>query len=305
MKRARLIYNPTSGKELIKKRLPYILERLEDAGYEASVHATKGPGCAKHAAETAVKQRYDLVIAAGGDGTIFEVVNGLAEKEYRPRLGLIPSGTTNDFARALEIPRNVKAACDIIVNGFSRELDIGKADDKYFVNIAAGGALSEVTYEVPSKLKTVLGSLAYYFRGIRKLPFMTPMNAHIEYDGHVYDGDIVLFLVCNTNSVGGFERLASKSKLDDGQFDLIIIEKMILPKLLGLGIQTLSGKHLKHAKIKYLKANSISISVERDVKLNLDGEYGGMLKGEFKNLKRHLEIYVPRTDNKHFSERLC
>src|SRR6476620_1125599 len=102
MKRARLIYNPTSGREQIRKNLAYVLERLEQAGYETSTHATTGDGCATRAAEKAGERDFDLVIAAGGDGTIFEVVNGLAHLETRPMLGIIPAGTTNDFARALE-----------------------------------------------------------------------------------------------------------------------------------------------------------------------------------------------------------
>ncbi|GAE28539.1 transcription regulator [Halalkalibacter wakoensis JCM 9140] len=102
MKRARLIYNPTSGREQIRKNLAYILERLEKNGYETSTHATTGEGCATSAAKKAGENGNDLVIAAGGDGTIFEVVNGLANLPKRPKLGIIPAGTTNDFARALE-----------------------------------------------------------------------------------------------------------------------------------------------------------------------------------------------------------
>src|SRR6478752_2907484 len=113
MKRARLIYNPSSGREQLKKNLAYILNRLEQAGYEASAHATTPEeGCAIRAARQAGERGFDLVIAAGGDGTIFEVVNGLADLETRPMLGIIPAGTTNDFARALGISKDITKACD-------------------------------------------------------------------------------------------------------------------------------------------------------------------------------------------------
>lgn len=294
MKRARVIYNPTSGRELVKRQLPYILERLEKAGYEASAHATTGEGCAKRAARNAIDRKIDLVIAAGGDGTIFEVVNGLAEQDYRPKLGIIPAGTTNDFARALKIPRDIKRACDILCDGHSAPIDIGKVGEKYFVNVAAGGALTELTYEVPSKLKTMMGQLAYYIKGIEKLPFITPKKIKIEYDGQIYQGEIMLFFVCNTKSVGGFERLAAMSEIDDGLFDLIIVEKMPLPKFVRLGILAYREKHLKHAKVKYFKAKKINIQVEKDMPLNLDGEYGGKLPGDFENLQRHFNIMVPK-----------
>ena len=128
MKRARVIYNPSSGREVMKRNLPYVLNRLEQAGYEASAHMTQKEGCATQAARIAVERKYDVVIAAGGDGTLYEVVNGLAEQEFRPKLGILPTGTMNDFASALGIPKNIKKACDIICNGNTRAVDIGKVN---------------------------------------------------------------------------------------------------------------------------------------------------------------------------------
>ena len=165
MKRARIIYNPTSGREIFKRKLPYVLEKLERAGYETSTHATCGVGDATLAARSACENQYDLVVAAGGDGTLNEVVSGMAEQAFRPKLGLIPVGTTNDFARALNIPFTIEEAVETMIHGETIPLDIGKVNEKYFVNIAAGGSLTELTYEVPSKLKTVLGQLAYYIKG--------------------------------------------------------------------------------------------------------------------------------------------
>src|SRR5699024_5343495 len=133
-------------------------------------------------------------IAVGGDGTINEVINGISDESYRPKLGIIPAGTTNDFARALRIPRNFKKAVEIITSGITVPLDVGKVNDHYFINIAGGGELTELTYEVPSKLKTILGQLAYYIKGIEMLPFIKPIYAKIEYDGTVIEEDIMLFL---------------------------------------------------------------------------------------------------------------
>src|SRR5699024_12171008 len=102
-----------------------------------------GEGDAIGEGECVAENHYDLVVGAGGDGTINEVINGIAKKEYRPGLGVIPVGTMNDFARALLIPREVKKAVDIIVNGQTKQLDIGKVNDHYFINIAGGGKLTE------------------------------------------------------------------------------------------------------------------------------------------------------------------
>lgn len=139
-------------------------------GIEATCHATTGEGDATEAAADAVNRGYDLIIAAGGDGTLNEVVNGMAEKPNLPPLGVLPLGTTNDFARAMGIPKYWEESCDLIIQQQSRLIDLGKANDRYFINIAGGGTLTELTYEVPSKLKTMMGQLAYYLKGIGKWP---------------------------------------------------------------------------------------------------------------------------------------
>ena len=293
MKRARIIYNPTSGREAIKKNLPDVLEILENAGYETSAHATTGEGDAIEAAKLAVERRYDLVVAAGGDGTINEVVNGMAEQEYRPKLGIIPVGTTNDFARALQIPRDIVAAAEVIAKGDRIPIDIGRMNEKYFINIGGGGSLTELTYDVPSKLKTVLGQLAYYLRGIEMLPSLKATNMTIEYDGKLFEGESMLFLVGLTNSIGGFEKLSPSSSINDGMFTLLILKKTNLADFIRIASLALRGEHINDPKVVYTKANRIKVHSDEKVLLNLDGEFGGDLPAEFVNLYRHFEVFVP------------
>ena len=186
-KRCRIIYNPTSGREAMKNDLVEILNVLENAGYETSAYATTPePKSAQNEAKRAALAGFDLVIAAGGDGTINEVVNGIAPLEKRPKLGIIPAGTTNDYARALKIPRESPLeAAKVIAKGQTVKMDIGQAGDQYFVNIAAGGLLSELTYSVPSQLKSLFGYLAYLVKGAELLPRIRPVNMRIEYDDGV------------------------------------------------------------------------------------------------------------------------
>src|SRR5690554_5614581 len=232
--RARLIYNPTSGREEMKKKLSDILQRLEQGGIETSTHATIGEGDAERAAAEAVDRGFDIIIAAGGDGTLYEVINGMAGKENRPKLGIIPLGTTNDFARALGIPKFWEFACDLIIAQNTRSIDVGKANDRYFINIAGGGSMTELTYEVPSKLKTMIGQLAYYMKGLEKLPSLRPIE--IEVKSPEFEGveDVMLFLVANSNSVGGFEKLAPLASLDDGLLDVLILRKCNLAEFLRI-----------------------------------------------------------------------
>ncbi|WP_239256534.1 diacylglycerol kinase [Listeria ilorinensis] len=292
-KRARVIYNPTSGRELIKKNLADVLQILENAGYVTSAHATTPEaGDAKREAELAVADGYDLVVAAGGDGTINEVINGIAEQPSRPKVGIIPTGTTNDFARALHVPRDVIKATEIIAAGQSVAMDIGKANDTYFINIGGGGRLTELTYDVPSKLKTMLGQLAYYLKGIEMLPSFKATKVKIEYDDGFFEGEAMFFLLGLTNSIGGFEKIAPDAKLDDGKFSLIVVKKVNLPEFIRLITLAIRGDHIKEPNVIYVKSEKVVVTSEEKMLINLDGELGGETPMTFQNLNQHIEFFA-------------
>lgn len=296
MKKARLIYNPTSGREIIRKRLPDILEIMEQAGYETSCHATKGEHDATEEAQRAVARGFDCIIAAGGDGTLNEVVNGIAEKRARPTLGIIPCGTSNDFARAIGLNKSLNRCCQIISRGKTKKIDLGRINGRYFINIAGGGALTDLTYEVPSKLKTMLGQLAYYLKGIEKLAFVHPTHMKIEVrDGVKVDEEIMLFLIANSRAVGGFDKLAPKADLSDGKLDCLVLKKTNLADLIRLATLAIRGDHVKDSHLVYFQTDYLKVT-SRDqtrVLLNLDGELGGELPCECQALPGHLEIFVP------------
>ncbi len=293
MKRARIIYNPTSGRELFRKHLPEVLEKMERAGYETSCHATIAEGDATVAAADAVRRNFDLIVAVGGDGTLNEVVSGVSVFESRPKIGLIPMGTTNDFARAVHIPRDINKAVDIIIEGSSIPVDVGLMNDRHFINIAGGGRLTELTYEVPSKLKTMLGQMAYYLKGIEMIPSIRSSKVRIEYDGQVFDDHAMMFLIGLTNSVGGFEKLAPDASINDGKFTLLILKELNMAEFIRVASLALRGEHLSDPHVIYAKASEISVTSDERVLLNLDGEYGGILPATFKNLARHIEVMVP------------
>ncbi|WP_411842345.1 diacylglycerol kinase [Salinicoccus sp. HZC-1] len=293
MKTARIIYNPTSGRELFKESLADVLERLETNGYITSTHATTGEGDATLAAGKACEMGFDLVIAAGGDGTVNEVINGMADYEDRPELGIVPMGTVNDFAKALLIPSGILEAIDTIIEGRTARIDLGRMNSKYFMNIGGGGKITAVSYEAPSKLKSIIGPLAYYVKGIEMLPQIRSSNVRIEYDGNLFEGKVMLFLLGLTNSIGGFDKLVPEAKFNDGMFSLIIVEEASLAEVGHILTLATRGEHLKHAKVHVFKAQDIYISSYEEVQLNLDGEFGGVLPAHFQNLKEHLEIRVP------------
>ncbi|SIT92943.1 diacylglycerol kinase [Edaphobacillus lindanitolerans] len=295
MKRARIIYNPTSGREIFRKHLPEVLVRLEKAGYETSCHATTCEGDATEAAKRAVERGFETVIAVGGDGTLNEVVAGISsfDEEKRPVIGLIPTGTTNDFARAVHIPRDIDEALDIIIAGETIPVDVGVVNGRHFINIAGGGKITELTYEVPSKLKTVLGQLAYYLKGIEMLPSIRASQLRVEYDGEVFDDEAMLFLVGLTNSVGGFEKLAPGASINDGKFSMFILKKCNIAEFIRVVSLALRGEHVNDPLVVHAKPSKIKVTSDEKVQLNLDGEFGGLLPAEFTNLPRHIRMFVP------------
>ncbi|WP_414838697.1 diacylglycerol kinase [Carnobacterium sp. TMP28] len=303
--RARIIYNPSAGRELIKKNLVDILQIYENAGYETSAfETTPKKHSALDEANRAAKAGFDLIIAAGGDGTINEVVNGIAELEKRPKIAIIPAGTTNDYARALHIPRNnLLDAAKLVQKKETIKMDVGKAimDEKetFFINIGGGGLLTELTYDVPSTLKSVFGSLAYFVKGAEMLPRIKPIPMHIEYDEGVYEGTASMFFIALTNSIGGFEQIAPDALLDDGKFTMIVVKTASQIEILHLVALLLNGgKHIDHPNILYAKTSKIHARPANDSRMmiNLDGEYGGDAPVTFINLHQHIEIIANSED---------
>lgn len=298
--KARLIYNPTSGQEVMKRYVAEVLEILEGFGYETSAFQTKPDRhSARNEARRAAKAGFDLIIAAGGDGTINEVVNGVAPlpRRKRPKMAIIPTGTTNDYARALKIPRgNPIKAAQIIGKGQTVQMDIGLArDDSYFINIAAAGTLTELTYSVPSQLKTIFGYLAYVVKGAELLPQIRLTPVRVSHDRGVFEGRVSMIFAALTNTIGGFERIAPDAKLDDGNFTLIMVKTDNLFEIIDLiRLVIAGGKHIGHKHVEYIKTGHIKIEplgVKTPMMINLDGEYGGDAPIELRNLKNHITFF--------------
>lgn len=296
--RARLIYNPTSGQEIIKKNVAEVLDILEGFGYETSAfQTTAAPNSALNEAKRAAQAGFDLLVAAGGDGTISEVVNGIAPLEHRPKMAIIPTGTTNDFARALKIPRgNPIKAAKLIGKNQTIQMDIGRAKgDTYFINIAAAGSLTELTYSVPSQLKTMFGYLAYLAKGVELLPRVRKVPVKITHDHGVFEGEASMIFAAITNSVGGFEMIAPDAKLDDGMFTLIVVKTANLFEVVHLLRLIIDGgKHVTDRRVEYIKTSKITIEPLSDKRMmiNLDGEYGGDAPITLENFKNHITFFA-------------
>jgi diacylglycerol kinase (ATP) len=218
----------------------------------------------------------------------------LVPHERRPALGILPLGTTNDFARAHGIPKQWMDACNLITRRFTKPVDVGRANDKYFINIAGGGSLTELSYEVPSKLKTMVGQLAYYMKGLEKITRLHPVQMKITANGvGEYNEEFMLFLIANSNSVGGFDRLAPDASTCDGVFDVLALRKCNLGEFIRIATMVMRGERiLNDPKVIYFQSDKIEVEADSRVQLNLDGEFGGTLPCTFSILPCHLDVIM-------------
>ncbi len=278
MKQLLFIYNPHAGRQRAKLNLARIVEVFAAQDYEVTVHPTQGPKDAMMAA--AESSRYDRVVCSGGDGTLNETVTGLMQiaPEERPVLGYIPTGTTNDFAKNINLPREISKMAEIAGGGIPKACDLGVTDGRYFTYVAAFGLFSDVSYSTPQKAKNLLGHFAYVLEGAGKLRNIPSFHVKIETsDGTVLEDVFSYGMVSNTMYVGGLVNLSKSGvKLDDGEFEVILVRRPRSPKewqdiLSSLRTQNMMGD----GAVIGLSARQITFTSEEPIAWTLDGEFGG------------------------------
>jgi diacylglycerol kinase (ATP) len=293
MKKGMLIVNPSSGKEEALDYVQEIEEILIEQGYVVSVSQTEKELDATKFCQSACKDEFELVVSLGGDGTLHETINGLIDEHHRPILAIVPMGTVNDFARALNIPLNPREAVQLLRNSQTRKVDIGTFNNDYFVNIVAVGAIAEATYNVSPEEKTKLGPLAYGVEGMKTLASNPSYPMTIEHDGELWEGDSLLFLAALTNSIGGFENLAPDADVDDGVLHCYVIHDINVLKLPVILTSILTGKLKKNNDVTYFKARNIRLSSPENLVTNVDGDEGERLPIELGIIPSHIEVMVP------------
>lgn len=292
------ILNPSSGKELAGEFKEQTIKTLTSIGYEVDVKETQGEGDATDFARLACKEKYNLVTAMGGDGTINEAVNGLAEQEYRPLFSFIPLGTVNDFARALGIPLDPAAAIEGLKTAQPRFTDIAKAQSQYFMNILAVGQVAENVSNVSVEQKTKLGPLAYLIEGVKALTSEDETEILVEHDNGTWNGNAAVVLVALTNSVGGFEKLAPDAQIDDGFLHVFIVKSKGLPAFARMASAVLRGKLEEDPDVIVIKTENVRIETSNEMTCNIDGDEGCSTPIAIQILKKHIEVLVPINESK-------
>ena len=293
MKRLLFIYNPNAGKGLLKPKLSDILDIFVKAGYEVTVYPTQKyrDGYKKVAR---FEGEYDLLVCSGGDGTLDEVVTGMMQREDKIPIGYIPTGTTNDFANSLHIPKDLLKAADVAVNGEPFACDIGRFNKDVFVYIAAFGLFTDVSYQTKQEIKNVLGHLAYVLEGTKRLFGIPSYRIRVTPAGEVIEDEFVFGMVTNSKSVGGFRNMIGKNVVfDDGEFEATLIKFPKNPLELNDIILSLATGQQDSKYMYSFKTKEVVFESLEEIPWTLDGEFGGEHDSvHIKNERQGLEIMI-------------
>jgi diacylglycerol kinase (ATP) len=288
--RARLIVNPSSGRERATEYAWAISERLRQRYDAVEIALTTGDGDATLAAERAAADGCSAVFVAGGDGTVNEAVTGLSAAGALEDvvIGIIPLGTGNDFAAALGIPMQVEEAVQTLLRDGRLRVDLGRVNDRVFLNTSGGGFIAEVSMAVTPQLKTVAGRLAYLVGGAHALLEYEPVRATILAEpGRVRFGTgLYTYAVCNSRLIGGGRLIAPAAIVDDGLLDLCLIEAMSTLEFVALARKVADGEHVHDPRVRYLQVSSVTIEFDREVKVNTDGELFAATRCEYSVVPR-------------------
>ena len=301
--RLKIILNPSSGRETARSNIENVLSYLAMKGSieRADINYTAKRFDAMNFAIDTDPEEYDILIAAGGDGTVNEVVTGIMRSEIDIPLAIYNSGTVNDFATINRLPSAPQEFARMLEDPELVRVDCGKAGDSYFMNVLAAGSFADVIYNVQPDLKTAFGPVAYWISAMTDIPSLNNSEHIIIHNGDkTIETDAVMFFVSNTSSVGGFRNLMSQADVTDGLLDVMILKKIERTEIMPLFGRIIVGDHINSDKVIYFQATDFSIEApeaENKITLDLDGERGPSLPIRISCVPRAINLVTPRKDN--------
>jgi len=290
-----IIYNPQAGSGRAKALLPEVKQYLIEKNISAEILLTERHGHAVELAASAKLANYEAVIASGGDGTLFEVLNGYYQNTSpnKPPIGLIPNGTGNAFMKEFNLKKSDwKKAIDIVAQNKPRSLDVGKmltqGKTYYFLNVVGIGFIPKIA-EAAIPLKR-MGNAAYTIATLFKMLSLKSQKIQLEIDGKQFEREGIFVEVANSRYTGTTFYIAPKAELDDGLLDIIILNKVSRLKLLRLFTSIYDGTHINYPEVEYIQAKNIKVIEEIPGKMSPDGELIGKTPVEFECLHQDIEF---------------
>lgn len=294
VERCMLIVNPTAGRERAKYFKDDFKKQLERMFGYVELRETQKAGDATAWACEACEQGFDAVFCMGGDGTLNETINGLAHGNTPIRFGFVPLGTVNDLARALQIPLHPEQAISMLQHSKIAKVDIGKVNDRYFVNTVAAGVLPDAVGHVSIEQKTRLGPLAYFLTGLKTLQSNKEFLFKIESDNGTIIRRSPLIAAMLTNSIGSFRNIAPQARVNDGKIWLAVFKNLTPIDFLKVTPELLAGSPISSEYIFLETIEHAKITlIDGDLASNVDGDEGPSFPLELTVLPSFLSVYVP------------
>ncbi len=287
---ARLIVNPSAGGGRSGRLLAKVERTLGELGVDATTQRTRDLDHARELGRAAAADGA-LAIAMGGDGLIGAVAGALAERPGS-RLGVLPGGRGNDFARVLGIPRDPVAACAVIAGGALRSLDLGAVEGRCFACIASTGFDSDAN-RIANAAPSWLGELVYAYGALRALAAWRPATFEVSVDGveRTFRGYSVV--AANTRCYGGGMNIAPDARVDDGQLDVVLTEHIGRLRFLAKMPKVFKGTHVREATVHVLRGREVMIRADRPFAIYADGDPIGELPVTVRAVPGAVRVLVP------------
>ena len=260
MKKIKLIYNSGAGQSKFKYFLDPIIEKFMDNDIEVSIFRAANNTNLYEFLKDVDKDGYSAIVVAGGDGTVNRVVNVMMINNIKTPLGVIPAGTSNDFARHLKMPQNFSECIDKLLTFNVQPVDVDKVNDKYFVNICSAGLFTNVSQKVDPNLKNSLGMLSYFITAVNQMVKFKPFEVKIETENDIYIEKVKVMLVFNGSSVGGIDAFCDNSSIQDGLLDMLIIKDCNIADTILLAGKLFAKNHYTDKNVIYSKEKWIKIT---------------------------------------------
>jgi diacylglycerol kinase (ATP) len=300
MDRVRFIINPSSGRQSTKSKIDNLCKFLLDDGYTVGKYYTKKQyDAVNETIETCSSGNWDIIIACGGDGTVNEVATGIVRSSNKLPVAILASGTINDFAKHINMPSKMTEFFKMIKKKQVIEIDLGKINDGYFVNVAGGGLLTDVGSQVSVEAKTILGPTAYYLEVAKKLISQEIEPIHMSFQSEEYtkEEDVLLFFISNSPSIAGFKKMAPDANISDGLLDVLIIKDSDVAELANIFFSVSSGVHINHPNVVYFKTKELFVGADKNMKIDIDGEVGKNLPAHFEVIPKAMKIIVNQSNS--------
>jgi len=293
MRKIRLIYNKSAGQNKSSEIISDVIGRLSENEFEVTAfRASKENSCENFIKETP-EDTYGIIVA-GGDGTINKVVNFMMKYNIRVPLGIIPAGTSNDFAKHLGLFGNVQLAVQKIIEGNVEGIDVGRVNDTYFINVLSAGMFSSTSYKTDKRLKDVLGHLSYFLTAAKQPFEQRPFKIKIETEDAVLEENVVVFIVFNGSSVGRIDLFSYDPSIQDGMLDMVILRRGKLNETLKILGEFENGEFMSNDNVVYLRDKKFKVTMLEGKcdRPDIDGDEGPEFPLDVECIEKGINMFL-------------